>query len=282
MKKIGFNNVSIIGVGLIGGSLGLAIKRKKLSNKVIGVGRRKSSISSAKKKGAIDEATLDIGKGVRESDLVIIATPINKVIDIAKKVVKHLPVGAILLDVASTKSNIVLEIEKIVPPYVSYIGTHPIAGSEKKGVKFAEDTMFDNANCIITPTSRTDEEVLTRIKKFWENLGSRIIVMSPQMHDKIVSNISHIPHLIAAVLVKISGEYLDFCGGSFKDATRVALSSPEMWTYVFMENKKYILKDMEKIISDFKKFSMLISNNKKQNLLKILNQTKFERQKIDG
>lgn len=281
MDKANFDTITIIGVGLIGGSIGLAIRNKKLASRVIGVGRNQSSITEAKQRGAIDVATLDIKRGVGKSDLVIIATPVNKVIEIAREVVKHLPPGAILTDVASTKTDIVTKIEGFAPSYIHYVGTHPMAGSEKKGIKFASPSMFNNTNCIITVSIDTHKKALSKIKKFWERLGSKVLVMSPDLHDKVVATVSHIPHLVATCLVRNGEDFLSSAGGSFKDVTRVALSNPEMWSYIFVQNKKNILKNIDKIIWDLKQLSNLIVNDNEQELRNILEEVRSKREKLN-
>lgn len=281
MKNTLFKNITIIGVGLIGGSLGLSIKEKKLAGKVIGVGRRQSSIKEAKEKKVLDEATLNIEEGVKNSDLIIIATPIDKVIRIAKETMRYLSDEAILIDVASTKTDIVQKIQRCIPLNRYYVGCHPMAGSEKKGVKFAKKSIFNNACCIITPTNKTDKKALSKIKHFWEALGSKVMTMSPGVHDKVVATVSHMPHLLAAVLVRQVDKYIDSSGGSFKDATRVALSNPRMWSDIFIKNKKYILEEIDKIISDLRKFYNLIDNENRQELLNILKEVKSKREKLN-
>ncbi len=275
-----FNNVTIVGVGLIGGSLGLAIKERKMASKVIGVGRREVSMQKAIDANSIDEATLDIKKGVEKSDLVIIATPIDKVVDIAKKALKYMPRNSILTDVASTKRDIVEQIEENIPENIYYVGSHPIAGSEKTGVEFAKSTMFDNSNCIITFTENTNREVLNKVESFWKDLSAKVTIMSPDDHDKIIAVTSHVPHIIASVLVKNAEFYFNSTGGSFKDITRVALSSSEMWTYIFMQNRKYILESINDFVNEFKKFSDLIDKKDKKTLINILNDTKSLREKL--
>lgn len=277
-----FKKIAIIGVGLIGGSIGLCVRKNKLAQEVVGVGRRWKSIEAAVKKGAIHKGRLDLEKGVKEAELVIVATPIEKIIDISKEALQYLPHGGILMDVGSTKLNIVSEIQKGIPSDKYYVGTHPLAGSEKSGVEYAEDSIFKDACCIITPVKKSSEEVISKIEEFWKNLGSKTFLMSPELHDEIISNTSHIPHLIAAILVQNSKDYLEFTGGSFRDATRVALSDPKMWEHIFIENKKYILKDIKNIILELEKFFKLIKNEEREELRNLLESIMLKRKGLYG
>ncbi|MBN1405903.1 MAG: prephenate dehydrogenase, partial [Candidatus Omnitrophica bacterium] len=197
-----FKKVSIIGVGLIGGSLGMAIRKKKIAARVIGIGRRRSSISKALKLGAIDEATLDLKKGLKGSDLVIISAPTGLVADKIKESVRHINKPAIIIDVASVKERIVARAEKIIRGRkgLCFIGTHPMAGSDETGVSMARPDLFDGAVCIITPTKYTNAAALNKIKKLWQAAGSKIKIMSTKEHDLSVSKVSHLPHLIAYAL----------------------------------------------------------------------------------
>jgi len=276
-----FNTVTIVGVGLIGGSLGLAIKNRKMTNKVVGLGRRQSSIDKAKELGVVDEVTLNIEDAVSDSDLVIIATPVDKIIEKAKEAASYMKQDSILIDVASTKADIVAGIQEHIPQYIHYVGTHPITGSEKGSVEFADGTIFDGASCIVTFTDKTSKDALSKVEEFWKSLGSKVAVVSPQEHDKIIALTSHIPHLLASILVNSAGSYLDSTGGSFKDITRIALSNPEMWMHIFIQNKDYILEEVKNFISDLEKITSLIKDEKTKELLDVLSKSQAIRKKLN-
>jgi len=236
--------ITIIGVGLIGGSLGLAIKRRGLAEKVIGVGRREESLKKALH--AVDRVTLNLREGVSGADLVIIATPVKTIPPIVREISTILPLGATITDVGSTKAWLVTEVDKIKG--ISFIGGHPLAGSEKSGVEAAREDLFVDSVCVLTPDEKTSPEALATISSFWESVGARVIVISPGEHDFLIAATSHLPHLISAALVslasRLEGEkegLLPLLARGFKDTTRIALSSPEMWKDIYLTNGKNII-----------------------------------------
>ena len=264
-----FNKIVIIGVGLIGGSIGLAIKKLKLAKTVVGIARRESSARQAKRIGAVDSATLSYKKGLENADLVIIATPIGRIIDIVKNVIKAVPKDKRLLltDVGSTKEFIVREIEKIIPKNIKFIGSHPMAGSEKSGVKSASGNLFDKSLCIITNTKNTDKEALKKIKHFWKAIGLRSRILAPSQHDKLISFISHLPHIVSCALtLSAIPESLEFASTGFKDMTRIAAADPGLWQDIFVTNKWALFE----AIYEYKKALERIENSIKKKDLRLL------------
>ena len=243
MKK--FNKIAIIGVGLIGGSIGLAIKKKRIAEVVIGVFRHKSTLKKALKYKAVDKATISIADGVKDADLVIVASPVHSIPKIIREAAKYAKRGAILTDAGSTKEWIVNSVEKSLSKSrrVHFVGAHPMAGSEHAGVEFARADLFEKTPCIITKTAGTDRGSLKRIINFWSSLGSKVKVMSPASHDRSVSLISHLPHIVAFGLAgSVPVKELQYAAEGFKETTRVALSDPELWADIFLTNKKEILR----------------------------------------
>ncbi len=238
-----FERIAIIGVGLIGGSIGLAARKNKLASKVIGIGRRKVSIDKAIKRGAVDIGTLSLRQGVKDSDLIIIATPVDKVEIKIREAARHAKKGAIIIDVNSTKQKVVSNAQRCLPKGIFFVGTHPIAGSEQTGVFSSDAELFRGSICIMTPTAHTDKKALDRIKSFWINIGADVRLMSPKFHDNIVADISHLPHLIAYALCNtVVAKDLKIAGNGFKDTTRIARSNPSMWEEIFIQNNKSLLK----------------------------------------
>ena len=241
-----FKKIAIVGVGLIGGSIGLAVKKRKLAKEVIGVTRRESSRRKALKRKAVDKATLNLREAVKDADLVIIAAPVGKITGLAGASVKFMKKGAILTDVGSTKKHIVRKIEKFANKKVHFIGTHPMAGSEKTGVENATSLIFDKATLIITKTKNTDKKALARLKKFWENLGCRTFVLSPEKHDMHASLASYLPHVVSfALSASQTEDSLKFVAASFKDITRVSSSDPELWKDIFLSAGPSVLKSIK-------------------------------------
>ncbi|HCJ67398.1 MAG TPA: prephenate dehydrogenase/arogenate dehydrogenase family protein, partial [Elusimicrobia bacterium] len=252
LEKI--KTVAITGVGLIGGSIGLAIKAVEgVRCKVTGIGRNKNKLIKAKKLGAIDDYTTDFKEGVKEADLVIIATPVGTIASIIEKILPHLKPGAIITDVGSVKAPIVSAIESFLShsPFPThhlpvFIGGHPLAGSEKSGIDYARADLFRGAICFLTPTKKTPLKVTETIQKFWELLGAKVLILSPQIHDCLLARSSHLPHLLAAGLVNLIAQNKNkyssqVLGPSFRDLTRIASSEPQIWTDISFSNRKEII-----------------------------------------
>jgi len=272
-----FNKVAIIGTGLIGGSIALDIKRRKLANKVIGVSRRKKSLLLAKRLGAIDYGSreIDIIKG---ADLVILATPVSTILNLANSISKSLTRDCLVTDVGSTKKEIVAKLEKVFPYYV---GSHPLAGSEKRGVVHACANIFKDSLCILTPTKNTNPRALSKIKKLWIQLGAKVKFLSPGEHDEILSFVSHLPHIIAFSLISsIPSGYLSFASTGLKDATRIAASDSEIWRDIFSSNRKNVLKGIELFQKSLVKIKSAVRRNDKNLLTQILKKAKSKRETL--
>jgi len=262
-----FKRIAIIGVGLIGGSIGLAIRKNRLAFKVIGIGRRKVSIDKALRKSAIDSGTLNLKQGIKGADLIIIATPADKVELKIKEVSKYAEKGAIVIDVNSTKQGVINIAQKSLPKDIFFVGTHPIAGSEQTGVFSSNDKLFNGSICIITPTPRANKEALEKIKRFWESIGARVKIMSPKLHDNIVADISHLPHILAYTLCNaISQKDIKMAGTGFKDVTRIAKSNPDMWEEIFMQNQKSLLRSVSVFQKNLNAFKNDIISKKRASL----------------
>ena len=239
-----FNKIVIIGVGLIGGSVALAIKKRKVAAQVIGVFRRSSTLKKALKRRAVDAGVMSIAEGVEDADLIIIGSPVHSIPELACEAAAFAKAGAIITDVGSTKRWIVAKMEKLLNgSAVHFVGSHPMAGSEKTGVEFAKGDLLEGSPCIVTKTAKTDRKALARVSGFWKALGANVKVMSPSEHDRTVSLVSHLPHIVAFSLAGAVPEKALVCAAEgFKDTTRVASSDPELWSDIFLTNKAEILK----------------------------------------
>jgi len=283
MKKNNFifNQVTIIGVGLIGGSLGLAIKKKRLARQVIGFSRRQKTISQALKLKAIDKGTLDLNKAIKGSDLIVLATPAETIIKLAKLIAKIVKEDCIVTDVGSCKAKIIASLEKNFPKNIKFIGGHPLAGSEKKGVVFACPDMFVKSLCILTPTKKTDLLAFKKIKTLWQRLGADIKILSPLEHDKILAFVSHLPHFISFSLIQsVPDKFLKFAPQGLKDMTRIASSDPIIWRDIFSENKKQLLSSIDKFETTLKKIRKLIRSSNGAKLVKVLADIKNKRDNL--
>ncbi len=237
-----FEQVAVFGPGLIGGSMGLAMRRRQLARRIRGIGRRAESLDRALAVGAIDEATLEPGRGVRDADLVILATPIRALPAIASAIAPHLKPGALVTDVASTKAEVVRTIASALGsrPDVAYVPSHPMAGSERSGPEAAAADLFEGAVCILTAGADTDPAAAA-VDRLWKALGARVVHMTPEAHDRTVARVSHLPHLAAAALmVELDPGQAALCGRSLLDTTRVASGDPEIWIDICASNRKQV------------------------------------------
>jgi prephenate dehydrogenase len=247
--------VTIVGLGLIGGSIGMAIKQKQLA-RVIGLTRDKSKAALAVKLKAVDYASTNIRGLIQDADIIFICYPIHLIVPEIKKLVQFLKPGTIVTDVGSTKELIVKEAEKAMPRGVYFVGGHPMAGKEKVGLEEAEKDLLEGKNYILTKTSKTNDKALNTLKSLISKLGAKVHVLSPAVHDSIVAGISHMPVAVAAALVssvlgsgKLSDDMVDFAASGFQDTTRIASGDPDLGTDMFTTNKKAVLASL----SSFKK-----------------------------
>ena len=278
-----FNKVAIIGVGLIGGSIGLAVKKKKLASEVVGVFRRRSTLSRALKRGAVDKGYMVIRDGVDGADLVIVASPVSSIPGIVKKAARYAKEGAIITDAGSTKTWIVKSVESdiSVSGKVHFVGSHPMAGSEHAGVEFARADLFEKAPCIVTSSAATDRASLNKVIKFWDSLGAIVKVMSPALHDKSVSLISHLPHIVAFGLAgAVPLREFQYAAEGFKDTTRVASSDPELWADIFLTNRREILKAGRLFENYYKGMLKAISKGDYKRTVKFLKRAKLKRDAV--
>ncbi len=242
-----FGVVAIIGTGLIGGSIGLGLKERSPATTVIGVGHRKASINKALEIKAIDEATLKVEEAVKHADIIILATSVSLIPDLAKKIIPLMKKTAILTDVGSTKGCIVSQVNSEIESRCdgrkpNFIGAHPLAGSEQRGVAFARADLFEGSVCVLTPTSINSKKCITRLSNMWKALGAEISIMTPSKHDEILSFISHLPHFVASSLANVIGEkHWKFASSGLRDTTRIASGDPELWLSISKQNRQKII-----------------------------------------
>lgn len=248
-----FKQITIVGVGLIGGSLGLAMKRRYPGIDIIGVDREKNIIQRAKDRGAIDEGYTNLAHGVSDADLVFLATPVRTIIQLIPALSPLIAPHALVTDVGSTKARICKVAEKILPH--RFIGGHPMTGSERQGIEAADPLLFENALYVLTPSVSTRSEHLERLRKFLEGLGARVLPLAPEHHDQIVAYVSHLPQLLAVALAGLVAErsqedalYAELAAGGFRDMTRIAASPYEIWHDIICENALNIERSLDELI----------------------------------
>ena len=252
-RHVLLGQVTIIGVGLIGGSLALALKKGGIAEEIRGVDLDEENLQKAVALGMVDRAFLDPETAVEGSDLVVLATPVGAILEVAEEIASRLKQGSILTDVGSVKAPLVERIEVLLPPGRTVVGGHPIAGRERSGAEAASADLFEGAKCILTPTPRTAPEALEQVKTFWERLGAEVVLMDPERHDEVFAAVSHLPHVVAYSLMgailglEDGGEpILEFAAGAFRDFTRVAMSHPAMWRDICLHNRGPLLKMIER------------------------------------
>ncbi len=254
--------VAIIGVGLIGGSLGLSLKHRHLVDEITGFDLDDENISLALSAGAIDKAAADLYDAVKDADLVVLATPILTIEKLLGQIADRVKPNTIITDVGSTKERITAVAEKVLPPEVYFVGGHPMAGSEVVGMRGAHPYLFENAYYLLTPTPQTNRSALKKVRRLIENIGARVVEMSPQKHDAAVAVVSHLPYLMACALannlegVPNKNEVLTLAAGGFRDMTRIAASSPVMWRDIFQTNSHHVLQALDRlqsILDDYRK-----------------------------
>jgi prephenate dehydrogenase len=255
--------ITIIGVGLLGGSIGLAAKRCKLVSRggVAGFVRRTASLKDCEKTGAVDFATTDLLAAVWDADLVILCTPLAQMRSRVREMLPALKRGALVTDVGSVKASVVRELESLINRAgAHFVGSHPMAGAEKTGVGAASADLFVNAICVVTPTKKTNPAAVRKVERFWKTLGARTLRLAPEQHDLLVSRSSHLPHVVAATL---AGQVLNpaglkhqaaLCANGFRDTTRIASGSPEMWRDIALANRKHLAKALTGYIAELHRF----------------------------
>lgn len=234
--------LSIIGVGLIGASIGLAARRRKLARRVLGVGRSPESLEQARSMGAIDQIAPTLTQAAAEADILIFCTPVDRIVPLVLEAAAVCRPETLLTDAGSTKAAIVEAIEARLTGKPTFVGSHPLAGSEKRGPEHAAADLFENRLTVVTHTPRTDSEALERTVAFWMGLGSRVRLMTPAAHDRALAYSSHLPHLVAASLAgTLPPELRDLTATGFRDTTRVAAGDPSIWTGIFLQNRTAVL-----------------------------------------
>ena len=279
--------IVIAGVGLIGGSVGQALKRAGFPGEVVGLGRRWSSLSKAIAAGAVDSATLNFAEALSGADMLLICTPVNVVPTIAGEAVKHTRDGCIISDVGSTKRRVVAEVEKLMHEAVHFVGAHPMAGSHETGVMAADATLFEGSICIITPTESTNPEAVDAVSELWRTVGAQVERMSPGDHDFLIAAASHLPHVVACALIQTvagvgnnRGKALDFAATGFADATRIAAGDPELWKSILMQNANMVSSMLERIERELAEVRNLLNSGDEERLMEKLEQAKQIRESI--
>ena len=270
--------ITVIGTGLLGGSITLTVLRCFRRVKTVAYSHRRRTRQKARELVVANEIADDLKQSVSEADIVILATPIYTFEKIFSEIADALPPGCIVTDVGSTKLLPTRWAAKQLPKTVHYVGSHPIAGSEQRGVEFARDDLFERALCILTTTKKTNRRTIQTLKRFWSKLGCSVMLMTPARHDRIFANVSHLPHITAAALLNANNaEELKFAGRGFLDSSRIAAGPTNIWTDVLLSNAKNSVRGIDKITAELTKLKKAIKNNDKKQIEKLLQQARSKR-----
>ncbi len=279
-----WNKITLVGVGLLGGSLGLALRRRKLAKEIAGYVRREASIKECERAGATDYATTDLLAAVSGADLVVLCTPLAQMQSLVEQMQPALKRGAIVTDVGSVKDSVVRDVEALVHKAgAHFVGSHPMAGGEKQGVLAARAGLFDNAICVVTPTRKTNPAALRQVETLWREVGARLLRTTPDAHDAFVSRSSHLPHLLAATLAnlvldpKLPKEQAKLCATGFRDTTRIASGSPEMWRDIALTNRKHLGRTLARFIGDLGQFQTALRRGDAKAIAKFFETAKQRR-----
>lgn len=279
-----WKKVAIIGVGLLGGSLALAIKKRRLAREVVGFVRRAASVAECRKLRVADLVTRDLALAVRDAELVVLCTPISQMRPLVEAMIPSLKRGAVITDVGSVKASVVNELETSVADAGGhFIGSHPMAGAEKIGVAHARADLFENAVCVVTPTKQSNAGAARQVGQFWKALGCRVIKLTPEAHDTLVSRSSHLPHVLAAALSNYvlksdcPTEQAALCANGFRDTTRIASGSPEMWRDIALANRAELRRALDEFVRELQNLQALLRRKDEEKLLELFASAKARR-----
>jgi len=283
-----FKKICIIGCGLIGSSLARAIKNFNLSEKIVSSNRSDIVNKKVLELKMVNDSSSDTQKMAKDSDLIIIATPLSSYENVILKIKNSLKSGTILTDVGSVKERVISLVEKAIPNNISWIPSHPIAGTEESGPEAGFSELFKNRWCILTPSKKAKEKDINTLKSFWKKIGSKVDIMDAKQHDYILSITSHIPHLVAYNIVSTSiniqeekqSSIIKYSAGGLRDFTRIAASNPIMWRDIFIQNKANTTKEIEKFIANLEDLKNAIENEDGKKLEEIFIKTKKIRKEI--
>ena len=269
-----FKKMTVIGVGLLGASLAKACRKYNLVEEISGYGRNLANLKKAKSMGVVDDYALDLAEAVKGSDLVVLCTPVSKIIPLLETLLPYLKVGAVITDVGSVKGPLVHEADTLMTEGIFFVGSHPIAGGEKSGLEASREDLYLDAKCILTPTSKTNTQALEKVGALWESVGMDTLILDADEHDFVFGAVSHLPHIVAYALMNTLGglrtnqdhEVTAYSGAGLKDITRIASGDPVMWRDICLSNQKHSLDLIDRFQKTLSELSSLIEKNDGQAL----------------
>jgi len=283
-RPVRWKKVTLVGVGLLGGSLGKALRERRLAESVVGFVRRTGSVTECQKAGAVDWATRDLLTAVDGADLIVLCTPIAQMKPLVVELRPALRPGSIVTDVGSVKTRVVRDLEVLLTKTgAHFVGSHPMAGAEKMGVAASSARLFCNAVCIVTPTPQSHKPAVRRVEQLWRSVGARVLRLNPKVHDALVSRSSHLPHVVAAELSNYvlgpgsSADQQLLCANGFRDTTRIASGSPEMWRDIALANRDKLLEALGGFLDELNAFKRILKTADANAISRFFQQAKQRR-----
>ena len=282
-----FHQITICGVGLIGGSLALVCREKKLVDKIVGLGRTSANLQVARERGMIDVATQDPEEAARGADLVLLAVPIRTMPATLRSMIPHLPEHAVITDVGSVKQWVVNELEPLLAPGMSLVAAHPVAGKETTGASAADRELFVNRRVIVTPSKTSTADAIAKVEELWRATGAKVERMDPEVHDRILARSSHLPQIVASALAasladeRVAGKLASQYGaGGLRDTTRLASSSSEMWQDIFLTNREAIVDALKMFGETFTEFDRMIERGDEKGITALFERGRAMRERL--
>ncbi|QDT32586.1 prephenate dehydrogenase [Thalassoglobus polymorphus] len=272
-----FENLAIVGVGLIGGSIALAAKKHGLTRNVIGIGRNEQRLKLAKEQKLIDVALTDVTQ-LQNVDIAVVCTPVSRIAEDVIAVAQATPASTLITDAGSVKASLCTELDQYPEIAARFVGSHPLAGSHQSGFENANASLYENRKCVVTPSEHSPQEVVQTISSFWTQLGMDVRFMSPREHDHVLAMTSHLPHLVAAAVAdQIDDHTVDFAATGFRDTTRVAAGDPGLWTAIFSENAPQLVHVTDQLIAKLTRYRNALLENDGQTVSELLKQAQEKR-----
>ncbi len=267
--------LGIVGVGLMGGSVGLAARRSGRFERVLGFDARTDVLQRALDRGCIDVACSHLVELARNAQIIVISTPVDLVAPIVAQAAEAASIGTVMTDTGSTKESIVRAVESALPPHCLFVGSHPLCGSEKQGPESARADLFDGRLVLLTPTPRTPSEATSRVKEFWQVLGGRVQTLSPELHDRVLATTSHLPHLLASALAGLlPNDWSAYVANGFRDTTRLASGDPALWATILLDNAPRLAMVVKQLQARLDEYRLALENGDRPTLFRLLSEAK--------
>lgn len=284
VDKALYKKVTIVGVGMMGGSFGMALKKAGLAEEVMGWGRSESKLKRAQTQGAVDSWSLERDSALSGSELLVFATPGGVTASLSQEWMAGAPPGCLITDLCSVKGDLPSALTSLTGPSRYYVSSHPMCGSEKSGVEGARSDLFRGRLCFLTPVAKTKKRSLREIQSLWQALKMMVVSLSPSRHDQIVAAVSHLPHLLAAALVNQLGDQklLEFTGPGLADSTRIAASDPLLWLEIIRQNRKNILRQLDLLTASLTGLKKMVEEDRTSRLRAWLQKARLRRRKLSS